>query len=87
MSFRNVRESYWTPCTCGSDRPCSKHPEKPSDGNNLFTPEELIATDFDELKIVARRMYLAISSHVCCPACSGEAAHAMPILKRLGVIE
>lgn len=92
MSFKNVRETYWAPCTCGSDRPCSKHPEKPSEGNNLFTLEELDGVRFAEVSIVANQLLTALRDaqkpeH---PKNCGTCVHAIReserTLKRLGVL-
>lgn len=44
-----------SPCVCGWDRPCPKHPEPPSTGNNLFSPDDLAPENLASLSAAVRR--------------------------------
>lgn len=75
---------HWTGCTCGGDRPCRVHPEKPSDGA-LWSLEEFRA---DEVELIARQFHAVISEHLerVCPACRGTFLLGSQRLKELGVV-
>lgn len=83
---------YWAPCTFGGDRPCAMHPEKPSDGNNLWSPEELRAIEVENVTSGLARLVREIRE--AGPGNTPErkwspwladAEEALSVAKRLGI--
>lgn len=75
----------WTGCACGGDRPCARHPETPSTGDNLWSEEELKA---GEVELIARQQHNALeelSKHAT-PAMRGSIRLWGERLKELGVV-